>query len=136
MKNSCAEGSNPATDLPCDATPIHAEAGVTKQADITFNGYKQGVDGPSPDGRPADDFSNSDRGLAENLAIPFHEPTDYFGWRAWETYNIHGLDDLEGLLDAMAKEAKDLEQSEQDWQRHDMLVQEIADIRRINDLED
>lgn len=39
-----AESSNPATDLPCNATPIRAEAGVTKQADITFNGYKQGVD--------------------------------------------------------------------------------------------
>jgi DNA 3'-phosphatase len=99
-------------------------------------GYKQGVDGPHPDGRPADDFSNSDRGLAENLGIAFHEPTDYFGWRTWETYNIHDLGDLEGLLEAMSKEAKDLEQSDQDWERHEMLVQEVEDIRRVNDLQE
>ena len=38
-----AEGSNPVTDAQCDATPILAEAGVTKQADITYNGYTDGV---------------------------------------------------------------------------------------------
>ena len=38
-----AEGSNPATDRPCNASKIHAEAGVTKTANITFNGYQQGV---------------------------------------------------------------------------------------------
>ena len=37
------ESSNPATDRPCSATPIRAQAGVTKTADITFNGYAQGV---------------------------------------------------------------------------------------------
>jgi hypothetical protein len=37
------ESSNPAADRPCDATPIRAQAGVTKTADITFNGYAQGV---------------------------------------------------------------------------------------------
>jgi len=40
---NAAESSNPATDRPCDATPIRAQAGVTKTADITFNGYAQGV---------------------------------------------------------------------------------------------
>lgn len=38
-----AEGSDPATDNACDATPITAQAGVTKTADITFNGYAKGV---------------------------------------------------------------------------------------------
>lgn len=38
-----AENSDPLADDKCDATPILAEAGVTKQADITFNGYMDGV---------------------------------------------------------------------------------------------
>jgi hypothetical protein len=38
-----AESNSPATDLPCNATKIRAEAGVAKTADITFNGYMQGV---------------------------------------------------------------------------------------------
>jgi hypothetical protein len=38
-----AESNDPATDGVCDATPILAEAGVTKQADITFNGYLKGI---------------------------------------------------------------------------------------------
>jgi hypothetical protein len=38
-----AESRDPATDRPCVVTPIRAEAGVTKIADITFNGYMQGV---------------------------------------------------------------------------------------------
>jgi hypothetical protein len=37
------ESSDPATDRACNATPIRAQAGVTKTADITFNGYAQGV---------------------------------------------------------------------------------------------
>ncbi len=39
-----SEGSNPISDDPCDATPIVAEAGQTKQADLVFNGYEDGVD--------------------------------------------------------------------------------------------
>ena len=38
-----AEGSDPAADRPCNKTPIRAQAGVTKTANITFNGYQQGV---------------------------------------------------------------------------------------------
>src|SRR5262249_60431595 len=38
-----AESSNPATDQPCDATPITATAGSAARADITFNGYAHGV---------------------------------------------------------------------------------------------
>lgn len=39
-----AEGSNPATDRPCNKSTIRAEAGVTKTANITFNGYARGVE--------------------------------------------------------------------------------------------
>ena len=38
-----AESNDPATDNACDASPIQAEAGVTKSADITFNGYNKGI---------------------------------------------------------------------------------------------
>ncbi|MGY0617766.1 hypothetical protein [Vibrio sp. FJH11] len=38
------ESSDPNSDDPCDATPIVAEAGKTKQADFVFNGYQDGVD--------------------------------------------------------------------------------------------
>jgi hypothetical protein len=39
-----AESTSPATDDPCDATPIVAEAGATKTADLYFNGYVKGID--------------------------------------------------------------------------------------------
>ncbi|MEY2919328.1 MAG: hypothetical protein RL261_633 [Pseudomonadota bacterium] len=38
-----AEGSDPAADRPCNKSTIRAVAGVTKTANITFNGYQQGV---------------------------------------------------------------------------------------------
>ena len=38
-----AESRDPVADAKCDATPITAEAGSTQQADITFNGYLDGV---------------------------------------------------------------------------------------------
>ena len=41
---NAAEGANPSTDLACDATPIVAEAGVTKTADFVFNGYDNGIE--------------------------------------------------------------------------------------------
>ncbi|QYJ73682.1 hypothetical protein [Shewanella sp. FJAT-52076] len=37
------EGSDPVTDNQCDFTPIVAQAGKTKQADLTFNGYDDGI---------------------------------------------------------------------------------------------
>lgn len=40
---NAAESNDPGTDQACDATPIVAEAGVTKTADFTFNGYLDGV---------------------------------------------------------------------------------------------
>lgn len=39
-----AESSNPASDRPCNRSAIRAEAGVTKTANITFNGYARGVE--------------------------------------------------------------------------------------------
>ena len=38
-----AESNDPALDDNCESTAILAEAGVTKAADITFNGYETGV---------------------------------------------------------------------------------------------
>lgn len=38
-----AESSSPATDKACDATPITATAGGTARADLSFNGYDNGV---------------------------------------------------------------------------------------------
>lgn len=38
-----AESSDPVSDDVCEATPILAEAGVTKEADFYFNGYEKGV---------------------------------------------------------------------------------------------
>ena len=38
------ESSDPISDDPCDVTPIVAEAGQTKKADLMFNGYQDGVD--------------------------------------------------------------------------------------------
>jgi len=49
-----------------------------------------------PDGRPGFDFSNSDRGFAENLGIPFHEPQDFFGWKA------HGIDRFRSYEEVLA----------------------------------
>ena len=72
------------------------------------SGYKKNVDGPHPDGRPADDFSNSDRGFAENLGIPFHEPTDYFKWRDFEVFNLAKPAELTDFLDAIEARAGEL----------------------------
>lgn len=38
-----AESADPGTDSACDATPILAEAGVTKEADFYFNGFQKGI---------------------------------------------------------------------------------------------
>jgi len=40
---NAAESNDPGLDDICESTPILAEAGVTKTADITFNGYNTGV---------------------------------------------------------------------------------------------
>ncbi len=38
-----AESADPVVDRACDASPIVAQAGTTKTADLTFNGYADGV---------------------------------------------------------------------------------------------
>ena len=40
---NAGESRDPTSDLPCDVTRIRAQSGVTKTADITFNGYLHGV---------------------------------------------------------------------------------------------
>jgi DNA 3'-phosphatase len=83
------------------------------------SGYKKDVDGPHPDGRPADDFSNSDRLFAENLGVPFHEPTDFFGWRAYEVYNIAKQVELTDFLDAI-EAAGDVEEAQRNREVNDL----------------
>jgi DNA 3'-phosphatase len=86
------------------------------------SGFKAGEDGPHPDGRPADDFSNADRLFAENLGVPFHEPTDYFDWRRFGVFNIASEAELVTMLGAIEAEAARLEQ--------DRLVDEAEALRR------
>ncbi len=58
------------------------------------SGWKRKKD-KDPAGNLGEDFSNSDRGLAENLKIPFHHPRDYFGWKKHGITNFHKLKQVE-----------------------------------------
>jgi len=98
------------------------------------SGYKTGVDGPHPDGRPADDFSNADRLFAENLGVPFQEPTDYFGWKAYEVYNIASQAELVSLLGKIDAEIATLRSSGEDPARLAALEAEVAGNRKVNAL--
>ncbi len=98
------------------------------------SGYKQGVDGPHPDGRPADDFSNSDRLFAENLGIPFHEPTDYFGWREYDVFNIASEDELVSFVEAIEGWAEQLREDGADPEEIEPLEAEAEGIREVNAL--
>jgi DNA 3'-phosphatase len=98
------------------------------------SGYKKGEDGPHPDGRPADDFSNADRLFAENLGIPFHEPTDYFNWRDYGIYNIGTQADLESLLDAIDARAEELRTNGGDPDEIEALEKETAGNRAVNEI--
>jgi DNA 3'-phosphatase len=98
------------------------------------SGFKKGVDGPHPDGRPADDFSNSDRLFAENLEIPFHEPTDFFGWRTDEVFNIENQGQLDKHLAAIEARAAALREQGGDAQESEALEREVAPNRAINGL--
>ncbi len=95
-------------------------------------GYKQNE--VHPDGRPGDDFSNSDRLFAENLGIPFTEPHAFFGWSQWGKYNIHDQDDLLELLDAIDAEIAALAESGEDPVLQAALEAEVAHNRAMNDL--
>jgi DNA 3'-phosphatase len=123
-------------DLLGDMLADKCGVGVDWQSSFMIGdaGYKKNVDGPHPDGRPADDFSNSDRLFAENLGIAFTEPNEQFGWRAWEVYNLAKPSDLFGLLDAIDAEIAALAESGDDPERHEMLAAEVKANRQINDL--
>ncbi|MEJ7729031.1 MAG: hypothetical protein WKG00_07445 [Polyangiaceae bacterium] len=110
--------------------PLDVEGSIM----VGDSGYKKGVDGPHPDGRPADDFSNADRGFAENLGVAFHEPTDFFGWKAWEVYNIATEAELVGFLDAIEEEAARLAESGEDAELAASLAKEARDNRKANGL--
>jgi DNA 3'-phosphatase len=97
------------------------------------SGYKKNVDGPHPDGRPADDFSNSDRLFAENLGIPFHEPTDYFHWRDYEVFNLAAQSELETFLDGIDLRAAELREAG-DEDAAAALEDEAASNREVNEL--
>jgi DNA 3'-phosphatase len=101
---------------------------------IGDSGYREGVDGPHPDGRPADDFSNADRLFAESLGIEFQEPTDAFGWRDFGVYNVADAAGLEAFLDAIDAEAARLGQTGEDPARRFELAEEAAAIPVVNGL--
>jgi DNA 3'-phosphatase len=96
------------------------------------SGWKQGVDGPSPDGRPADDFSNSDRLFAENLGVAFQEPTDAFGWRDFGVYNIARESELLAFLDQIDDYADWLIDSEGELDQGLALRNEVDSLRHVN----
>jgi len=98
------------------------------------SGYKKGVDGPHPDGRPADDFSNADRFFAVNVGIDFHEPTDYFDWRAYDVFNIASQAELVSFLDAIDARADMLEAMNGDPAEIEALRTEAQRNRQVNDL--
>jgi len=98
-------------------------------------GYKKNVDGPHPDGRPADDFSNSDRLFAEALEIPFSEPADYFGWAHYDVHNLRYESELFAIIDAMEAELDELTTSGEDEERAAMLATELDELIVINDLD-
>lgn len=97
------------------------------------SGYKEHVDGPHPDGRPADDFSNSDRLFAENVGIPFAEPTDAFGWRAFGVFNVLGERELVPFLDKLDARVEELRKDGDDAAA-DELAAEVAANRKENGL--
>jgi DNA 3'-phosphatase len=107
---------------------------MEKSMMIGDSGYKEGTDGPHPDGRPADDFSNADRFFAENVGIPFHEPTDYFGWKPWEVFNLASEAEVVAFLEKIETEAARLEETGEDPDLAASLAKEAADNRKVNEL--
>ncbi len=101
---------------------------------IGDSGYKEGEDGPHPDGRPADDFSHADRLFAENLGIPFEEPTDAFGWKAFKVYNVLGERELLPFLKKIEERAAELREDGK-IEEADELDAEVAGNRKVNRLE-
>lgn len=111
-------------------------AGVDRGRSLMIgdSAYKRNVDGPSPDGRPADDFSNSDRLFAQSYGVWFAEPLDAFGWRAFGVHNIENETQLRAFVDAIDAEAARIESAQEDPARAVALRREAAAIRRVNEL--
>ena len=111
-------------------------AGIDRASSMMIgdSAYKKNVDGPSPDGRAADDFSNSDRLFADNLGVAFAEPKDVFGWRAFEVYNIASEADLRSFLEAIEVEAQRLVETGTDPVRAMLLRDEALAIRSVDGL--
>jgi hypothetical protein len=122
--------------------------------------YKKNVDGPNPEdpaaecgpivSRPADDFSNADRGFARSFDdIYFVEPNEYFGWRFFQVpaevmatepgetepgemvpvYNIENARQLVAFIEAIEAKAA----STRDPSRAMVLRNEAAALRRVNE---
>lgn len=98
------------------------------------SGYKKGVDGPHPDGRAADDFSNTDRLFAENVGVGFAEPTDFFGWKPFGVMNLASEAELVDFIEAIEAEAAALAKTGKNATRRKLLEREAADLRRVNAL--
>ncbi|MCB9555746.1 MAG: HAD-IIIA family hydrolase [Deltaproteobacteria bacterium] len=62
-------------------------------------GYKKGED-TDVDGQPGIDFSNSDRGFAENLKIDFVHARDAFGWLKAGSKRLDSVQAVEDFLSA------------------------------------
>jgi hypothetical protein len=98
-------------------------------------GYKEGEDGNHPwNDRPADDFSNSDRGFAETVGIPFYEPAqqEAFGWDHFGVYNLHNKQELLDFYDAIEAEAEAV--AEADPERAQTLSELVDKNRAVNGL--
>ncbi len=66
------------------------------------SGWKKGVD-LEPDGTPGEDFSNTDRLFAENLAkkhpgVVFHHPRDFFSWKKVGIRNFPDYESLKSFV--------------------------------------
>lgn len=116
---------------------------LTKSFVVGDSGYKRGQDGPHPDGRPADDSSNVDRGFAKNLLTPdvepsskfFQEPTDYFGWRDFGVFNLETQGELEDFMKTIETRAAVLRaEGGEGVASADALDAEVRNLRRANGL--
>lgn len=67
--------------------------------------YMNGDVVPPDRGRPADNLNNVDRLFAEKLNIEFHEPADYFDWRAYNVFNIKKPDQLREFISVLESKA-------------------------------
>lgn len=114
---------------------------MTRSFMVGDSGFKRGTDDLHPDGRPADDFSNADRGFAKNFLSPnaeltpaiFQEPTDYFGWKTFGVFNIENQGELEDFIETIEARAVAL-RIDGDLSQAETLNSEVENLRRVNRL--